>query len=168
MFVQDFNEFSKWIKDYTHRKRHALRLTLAIKLADMKQQAYNKRYFVILSSNDKLISVHNNDIDWMKRTRRYSPAQLRKIRQVLIDNIETQRKEGSTPDELYTLSIIQERTLLSMKRERLLPKNVDSIKLKKAAFYYTPLTRNNDETMTMAERLDAKKRYQIYAKKYLR
>ena len=46
-----------------------IRLNLAIKLADAKQRAYNKRYFVISDYRNKLTVLNNNDIEWLKKAR---------------------------------------------------------------------------------------------------
>ena len=32
----------------------------------MKQRAYNKRYFIILSQNNNLISINNNEVERLK------------------------------------------------------------------------------------------------------
>lgn len=46
-----------------------IRLNLAIKLADAKQRAYNKRYFVISDYRNKLTVLNNKDIEWLKKAR---------------------------------------------------------------------------------------------------
>lgn len=168
MFIQDFKDFLKWWKDYSFRKKHALKLNLAVRLADMKQRAYNKRYFIILSQNNNLISINNNEVERLKRMRRYSEVQLKKISKSFKENVATRKKEGANEDEIYTLNFLNERILIGLRREKLLPKNLDTIKLKKTSFYYTPLSRNNDESMTTEERKEAKIRYMTYAKKYLK
>lgn len=45
----------------------AVRLYFAIKLADAKQRAYNKRYFVMPDYLNKLTVLNNDDIKWLKR-----------------------------------------------------------------------------------------------------
>lgn len=166
----------KWIREYLFHKRHSIRLSLAIKLADMKQKGWNKQYFVIFSQTDKLISLNNDEIERMKRLPRYTREQRKKIESILNDNIEKREAElraaGKTHEEIrneiYDLKIIRERTIKRIRQMRLLPKNLDGIKLRKTAFYYTPLSKNNDPGMTAEERKEARLRYMTYAKKYMK
>ncbi len=65
--ISDFKDAYEWIKECVFLRRCAFRLKLAIRLADMKQQAFNKRYFVVLAPNNKLIAINNDDIDRLKR-----------------------------------------------------------------------------------------------------
>lgn len=44
-----------------------MRLELAIKLADAKQRAYNKRYFVMPDFRNKLTVLNKDDISWLKK-----------------------------------------------------------------------------------------------------
>lgn len=60
---------SQFIRQWFFLQKKSLQLSLAIKLCDLKQQAFNRRYFVILDHNDKLISLSREDINRMKRLR---------------------------------------------------------------------------------------------------
>jgi hypothetical protein len=55
------------VYDYFAALHDAVRLHFAIKLADAKQRAYNKRYFVMPDYLNKLTVINNNDIKWLKR-----------------------------------------------------------------------------------------------------
>lgn len=55
--------------DYFCALYDELRLHCAIKLADAKQRAYNKRYFVMPDYLNKLTVLNNDDIKWLKRAR---------------------------------------------------------------------------------------------------
>lgn len=59
----------QFLKQWFFLKRKSIQLSLAIRLCDLKQQAFNRRYFVILDHNDKLISLSKEDINRMKRMR---------------------------------------------------------------------------------------------------
>lgn len=55
--------------------RKKIELSLAIKLANLKQQAFNRRFFVILDHRDKLIALCNNDVKNLKQ-KKYLPKNL--------------------------------------------------------------------------------------------
>ena len=61
----------QYIKQYLDYAHHAFRLHLAIRMADIKQKAYNRRYFVmpIESSNGKqrLVSVSRKEAVKLRR-----------------------------------------------------------------------------------------------------
>lgn len=59
----------QFIRQWIFLKKKSIQLTLAIKLCDLKQQAFNRRYFVILDYNDKLISLSKEDVNRMKKRR---------------------------------------------------------------------------------------------------
>ena len=66
----DFREFTTWLHNYLVYRRHSFKMRLAIRLADMKQRAYNKQYHVMIFAEgaaDKLVSVNNEDINRLKR-----------------------------------------------------------------------------------------------------
>jgi hypothetical protein len=107
--------FLKYLKQFFFLKKKAIQLKWAIRLCDLKQQAFNKRYFVILDYNDKLISLSKDDINRLKRM-------------------------------------------------RLIDKRVTHLDLMEKAFYYTPLSKNNDGKMTKEEREKRKKTYMQYVK----
>jgi hypothetical protein len=68
--ISDFREYKVWIQDWVFYRRHAIKMGLAIRLADIKQQAYNRQYHVMLISlpkGDSLVSVSRNDILSLKR-----------------------------------------------------------------------------------------------------
>jgi hypothetical protein len=59
-----------WAQKIYYLRRHSLRMKLAISLADMKQKAFNKRYFVMLmetSKGEKLVSINRNELVRIKR-----------------------------------------------------------------------------------------------------
>jgi hypothetical protein len=58
------------IREMYHLWRHSLRMKLAISLADMKQKAFNKRYFIMLmetTKGEKLVSINRDDLLRIKR-----------------------------------------------------------------------------------------------------
>jgi hypothetical protein len=170
IIIQDIKDFLNWWKQFLFTKRHAFKLKLAMKLADMKQQAFNKQYFVILSPNDKLVSINNKEIERLKRTRRYTESQLKKISKALAGGINDLDFNGLTEDEIKAVKLRyrseNDKKLIALRRLKLLDKNLDGIKLRKTCFYYTPISKNN--TMSKEELKDARERYFTYAKKYLR
>ena len=67
---EDFKEFRTWLYNWFVYRRLSLKMGLAIRLADMKQKAWNKRYHVMLlelPGGDKLVSINNEDINRFKR-----------------------------------------------------------------------------------------------------
>lgn len=172
----DFREFTNTVKEIYFAWKHSIKLKLAIKLADMKQRAMNKQYFVILSQSDKLISINNKEIERLKRIPRYNKKQLNHITGVLLAEEENLRQKMKADGvdmlmitrKMHEVKQIREKTLINLKRMRLLPKSLDSMKLRETAFYITPLKLNNDPGMTFEERYEAKVRYFAYARKYLK
>jgi len=59
-----------FIKSWLFLAKQSVRLWMAIKLCNLKQSAFNRRYFVILSSKEKLISLSKSDINRLKRMKR--------------------------------------------------------------------------------------------------
>lgn len=106
----------QFIKQWLFLKRKSIQLSLAIKLCDMKQQAFNRRYFVILDHNDKLISLSKEDINRLKRMKH-------------------------------------------------IQKSVTHLDLMEKAFYYTSLSRNNNNSLSKEERLKRKQTYIQYMKR---
>jgi hypothetical protein len=67
--AQDFKEYYFVFKDWVYFKRHALKLKVAMKFADIKQAAFNKQFFVILAGNGKLVAVNNDDVKRLKQAK---------------------------------------------------------------------------------------------------
>lgn len=61
------NRFLLGIKMYFYLLKKSIALSLAISFANLKQKAFNRRFFVILNHNDRLITVCNNDIKRLKQ-----------------------------------------------------------------------------------------------------
>ena len=63
-------EFFGWCFAMFYLWRKAFSLRLAIRLADMKQRAFNRRYYIMLlefGGREKLVSVCRDDINRFKR-----------------------------------------------------------------------------------------------------
>jgi hypothetical protein len=68
--VSDFREYRVWVHNWMFYRRHAVKMSLAIRLADIKQKAYNRQYHVMILSlpkGDSLVSVSRDDIQVFKR-----------------------------------------------------------------------------------------------------
>lgn len=65
--IADFKEAKDTLKEWLFCRRYSIKLSMAKRLADMKQSAFNKQYFVVLAPNDKLVAINNNDIKQLKR-----------------------------------------------------------------------------------------------------
>ena len=59
-----------FIQNWWFLKKKSIQLSAAIKLCNLKQKAFNRRYFVIFDHNDKLISLCRDDIKQLKRMRK--------------------------------------------------------------------------------------------------
>lgn len=62
-----FNRFIFGIKIYFYLLKKSISLSLAISFANLKQKAFNRRFFVILNHNDRLMTVCNADIKRLKQ-----------------------------------------------------------------------------------------------------
>ena len=65
--AQDFVEYYSVFKEWVYYKRHALKLKVAMKFADIKQAAFNKQFFVVMAGNGKLVAVNNDDVKRLKQ-----------------------------------------------------------------------------------------------------
>lgn len=108
-----------FIRGWFFLKKKSIQLSWAIKLCDMKQQAFNRRYFVILDHKDRLISLSREDVN-------------------------------------------------SLKRRKLIGKGITHLDLMEKSFYYTPLSRNNDSSISKEERVRRKRTYFEYVKRKYR
>jgi hypothetical protein len=98
LIIEDFKEYKALIKEWFFYRRHALKLKLAIRLADIKQAAFNKQFFVILSPTDKLVAINNTDVRMLKKMKLMSRS---------IDGMELRRKSfyytlGSANNKMST------------------------------------------------------------------
>jgi hypothetical protein len=63
--IQDFRDFGSWFTQWCFLKRQAVKMGLAIGLADMKQKAFNRQYHIMLlrlPKGEKLVSLNREDI----------------------------------------------------------------------------------------------------------
>ena len=70
--IEYINEIQQYIKQMYALWRQSIRMRLAISLADMKQRAFNRRYFIMtmqVGKAEKLVSVSRQDIVRLKRKR---------------------------------------------------------------------------------------------------
>lgn len=70
--VEDYREFWAWLKDWSFYKRQSVKMSLAIRLADIKQRAFNRQFHIMLlelPSGEKLVSVTRDDVERLKRNR---------------------------------------------------------------------------------------------------
>ena len=138
----DFREYYIGICNWFFYWRHSLKMNLAIRLADMKQRAFNKQYHVMLLELPVKKAVKVKDENGKVQTR-YELGYNNKLVSVNKDDIN------------------------KFKRKKWIPKHVDMLSLKQTSFFYsTPLDRNNKSTPE--ERKAAKKKYIKYAKKYMK
>lgn len=138
----DFREYYIGICNWFFYWRHSLKMNLAIRLADMKQRAFNKQYHVMLLELPVKKAVKVKDENGKVQTR-YQLGYNNKLVSVNKDDIN------------------------KFKRKKWIPKHVDMLSLKQTSFFYsTPLDRNNKSTPE--ERKAAKKKYIKYAKKYMK
>lgn len=65
IICSDFKEFKIWLRNFLFYQRQSFKMSLAIKMADIKQMAWNKQFHVMLLSlpaGEKLVSVNRDDI----------------------------------------------------------------------------------------------------------
>lgn len=101
--ISDFKEFRIWFLNWLFYRRHAIKMSLAIRLADMKQKAFNKQYHVMLMelpSGDKLVSVNRDEINNLKR-KKWLPknACMLSLRDSIFYSTPLNRNNTSTPGD---------------------------------------------------------------------
>lgn len=137
----DFYEYRIGLANWFFYKRHSMKMSLAIRLADMKQQAFNKQYHVMLL-----------ELPVKEKVKVKAEGKKHTIERVRLTN---------------KLVSVNRDDIKRFKRKKWLPKRVDMLSLKDNSFFYsTPLSRNNKSTRQ--EREAARKKYIKYAKKYMK
>ena len=109
--LSDFKEYWVWLQNWLFYRRHALKMNLAIRLADMKQRAFNKQYHVMLlevptkvsgriTYSDKLVSVNRDEINKFKR-KKWLPKNIGmlEMRDSFFYSTPLNRNNKSTPGE---------------------------------------------------------------------
>jgi hypothetical protein len=77
--IEDFKEYGVWFSNWLFYKRQSVKMSLAIRLADVKQRAFNKQYHIMLldlPAGEKLVSVNGDDIKRLKR-KKWLPKDMR-------------------------------------------------------------------------------------------
>ncbi len=72
------NELYNWFRLWIFYKKQSAKMSLAIKLADIKQRAFNRQYHIMLLATpkgDRLVSVCRSDIEHLKR-RKWLPKNI--------------------------------------------------------------------------------------------
>jgi hypothetical protein len=99
----DFKEFGAWVKHYMFYWRHSLKMNLAIRMADIKQKAFNKQYHIMLielPNGARLTSVNNEEIRMLKH-KKWLPKHLSmvELKQSIFYSTPSSRNNKSTPEE---------------------------------------------------------------------
>lgn len=99
----DFREFGIWLHNWLVYRRQSFKMGLAIRLADMKQKAWNKQYHVMLlelSDGEKLVSVNNEDINRLRR-KKWLPkkATMLELKKSIFYSTPLNRNNKSKPEE---------------------------------------------------------------------
>jgi hypothetical protein len=77
----DFRELYIWVHNYLVYRRQSFKMGLAIRLADIKQKAFNRQFHVMVLSlpkGEKLVSVSRDDILRFKR-KKWLPKRLGRL-----------------------------------------------------------------------------------------
>lgn len=178
--IEDVKSLKPWLTQWLFYRRHALRLKLAIRLANMKQKAWNKQYFVILSAENKLISLNSDEIDSLRKTKVYPAKQMKKVAAKILQKQDEAvqkltyelRHAGKSEERrelnaaIIDIKEANKKLILRLSRLTVLPKHIDGLTVRRTSFYYTAYGENNK--MTQQQMLEARSRYITYAKKYLK
>jgi hypothetical protein len=102
--VSDFKEFWAWLSEWLFYHRQAFKMGLAIRLADMKQLAFNRRYHVMVmelpTGRKKLVSVSRQDINALKRKKWLPKGEgLLELRRSIFYSTPLDRNNKSTPKD---------------------------------------------------------------------
>lgn len=103
IIYSDYKEAKQSLREWFFYRRQSIRMGLAIRLADMKQRAWNKQYHVMLLAlpgGEKLVSVNRDDIKKMK-LKKWLPknTNIFNLRDVVFYSTPISRNNKSTPEE---------------------------------------------------------------------
>jgi hypothetical protein len=101
--VSDFREFREWLRNWLFYRRQAFKMGLAIRLADIKQRAFNRQYHVmllVLPTGEKLTSVSRRDIQLFKR-KKWLPKKMGmvELERSIFYSTPVNRNNTSTPED---------------------------------------------------------------------
>ncbi len=99
----DFKDAVVAFQNWLFFRRQSFKMGLAIRLADMKQRAWNKQYHVMLlelPGGEKLVSVNKQDINRFKR-KKWLPKKMGmlELRDSIFYSTPLTRNNKSTPEE---------------------------------------------------------------------
>lgn len=102
--ASDFKEFRTGLGNWLFYRRHAMKMSLAIALADMKQRAFNRRFHVMLmelpGGKNRLVSISRQEILNLKR-KKWLPkdAGLLELQHSIFYSTPLNRNNTSTPKD---------------------------------------------------------------------
>lgn len=140
------------ISEYLKLLKRKIQLRIAAHVADTKQEAYNKRYYVLPDENNKLQALSADDIDYLKKpikTRVFVKGHFKEVKRR--DGTIRQKwvEGGYKIHKFYFMN--PKATHLDVMRE---------------CFYVTKVSLNDKPELTKEERSEKQKQWLKYAKKW--
>lgn len=150
------------------------RLSVAIRMADYKQRAYNRQYIVYPVGAGQLKVYSRRDVEALKRLPYYNRKWLVKWRKAEYQRIEDMKKinydnyhnkeitlnEYCKNDKEISFRKSQiEGKYDQLKRTKVIDRTTTWDWLKNNAYYRTPISRNNSQDLTDTERLALRKQW---------
>ena len=159
-------EIIELFREWAQFKYAGFRLTIAIKIADAKQAATNKQYFV-LPIGTKLQAFCPDDINLLKRTKVYSRKQITLYKQKQLAAIRSQFPAHSKEYSLATTAL--DKNVSLMAKARVIDKHAQKTDFMKECYYYTSASLNDKNRITDEELIAKRKQwlqdYQIISRK---
>lgn len=108
IIISDIRELWRWLGEWYLLRRFGMKISLAIKFADLKQRVWNKQYHVMIISTtvkddilkERLIPVNNQEIERLKR-KKWIPkkATMNSLRNSIFYSTPLSRNNKSTPED---------------------------------------------------------------------
>lgn len=103
IIYSDYKEAKQSLRSWFFYRRQSIKMSLAIRLADMKQKAWNKQYHVMLMTlpgGEKLVSVNRDEIQKMK-LKKWLPKNktMLDLRDSIFYSTPIDRNNKSTPED---------------------------------------------------------------------
>lgn len=169
-----FKEIYQLLKEMFILRKAAISLSIAITLANMKQRAYNRQYIVYPMHNGKLKIFCRKEIIVLQRINAYSRKQCNRWRESSIKTLNIMLSDNQKAFDSNTITIRAfekvksdildklrkvEREYEKMLHIKLIDKDTSWDWFKRNAYYTTPLSFNNTNEYTPAQRKEMRRQW---------
>jgi hypothetical protein len=103
ILLSDLRDLLNWLSEWLLFRRQSFKMSLAIRLADMKQRAFNRQYHVMLMAlpkGDRLVSANRDEIMAFRRKKWLPPKTgMAELQRSIFYSTPLNRNNRSTPRE---------------------------------------------------------------------